>query len=280
MNAISDKFSVKRMWTVAGHYCVANARNLIICSAVMFGLVFLITLLLTKLIGNVDPTGNEDPTVRAAMVSVFFVMAAGLIFSVTGSLTFSSYSSKPKRIAAMMLPATKLEKFMALNLIYVVFGNLLVVLTLLLSDVLTASLFGLRSAVSYLPEIFYEIFYNDPEFTRFILPLALGVMWFFFLNQVIYVIGSSLWPKLSFLKTFIAMNVFQTVLTIFIPIYHFGYWFSDLFKFLFDYFSTPDKVYALAWSSIAVAYLIILPGLYALAWLRFRNMAVAKRFLS
>lgn len=276
MNAISDRFSVKRMWTVAGHYCVANARNLIISTTVMFGLVFLITLLLTKLIGNEDPSGNENSTVRAAMVGIFFIMAAGLILSVTGSLTFSSYSSKPKRIAAMMLPATKLEKFMALNLIYVVFGNLLVLLTLLLSDVLTASMFSMRSAVSYLPEILY----NDPELNRFILPLVLGIMWFFLLNQVIYIIGSALWPKLSFLKTFIAMNVFQTVLTIFIPIYHFGDWFSDLFKFLFDYFSTPDKVYVLAWSSIAVAYLIILPGLYALAWLRFRNLAIAKRFLS
>lgn len=274
MNAISDKFSLKRMWTIAGHFCVANARNLIITTAVMFGLVFLITLMLTKLISD------QDSAFRAGMVGVFFAMAGGLILTVTGSLTFSSYSSKPKRIAAMMLPATKLEKFMALNLIYVVLGNIVVLLSLLLSDVLTASLFGLRSAVSYLPEIFYEIFYNDPEFTRFILPLVLGVLWFFFLSQAIYVIGSAFWPKLSFLKTFIAVNVFQTVLAIFIPFYHFGDWFGKHFEFFFDYFNTPDKIYVLAWSSIAVAYLIILPGLYALAWLRFRNLAVAKRFLS
>lgn len=269
MNAISDKFSLKRMWIVAGHFCVANARNLIITTAVMFGLIFLITLMLTKLISD------QDSAFRAGMVGVFFAMAGGLILTVTGSLTFSSYSSKPKRIAAMMLPATKLEKFMALNLIYVVFGNIVVLLTLLLSDVLTASLFGLRSAVSYLPEVFY----NDPDVTKFILPLVLGVLWFFFLSQAIYVIGSAFWPKLSFLKTFIVINVFQTVLAIFIPIYHFGDWFGEHFQFFFDYFNTIDKVYVLAWSAIAVAYIILI-GIYALAWLRFRNLAVAKRFLS
>ncbi|MDE7334953.1 MAG: hypothetical protein K2N10_01405 [Muribaculaceae bacterium] len=273
MNAISDKFSLKRMWTVVGHYCVANARDLLIRAAVMFGLIFLIALLLTKMV-------NEDPVARASMIGLFFVMAAGLLFTVIGSMTFNSYSSKPKRIAAMMLPATKLEKFLAMSLIYVVFGNIFVLLTLFLSDTLTASLFGLRSAVSYLPEIFDNIFYKDPESKRFILPVSLGIAWFFFMSQAIYLIGSAMWPKLSFLKTFIVINVFQTVLSIFIPFYHFGDWLGKHFEFFFEYFDNIDKIYALVWSSIAVSYLIILPGLYALAWLRFRNLAVAKRFLS
>lgn len=268
MNAISDKFSVKRMWTVAGHYCVANARNILIRAAVMFGIIFLITLLITKM-------SSEEPEFRGAMVGVFFMMAAGLIFSVTGSLTFSSYSTKPMRIAAMMLPATKAEKFVAMSLIYVVFGNILILLTLLLSDSLTASLFGMNSAVSYLPDAFSDA---DPEFKKFIPLLVMGILWFFLFDQAIYVVGSTLWPKLSFLKTFIAVNVFQTVLTIFIPFYHIGDWFSNHFD-LIQYFDTPEKAFSVACWVIVVAYLI-LPAVYAIAWLRFRNLAVAKRFLS
>ncbi len=272
--AISDKFSFKRVWTITCHYCVANARNLIISASVLFGLMILIALLITK------TTGPELPDVRAGGYAVFSLFAAGIVFPVIGSLTFSSYSTKPKRISAMMLPATKAEKFISMMLVYVVFGNLVLLLSLLLSDVLSASLFGIRSAISFLPDIFY----NEPEMLKFVPLFCLGILWLMLLSQAIYIIGSAMWPKLSFLKTFIFMNAFQIIMAIFIPFFSIADWFGSHFNKIFDYLyvyvDTPDKLYVVLWCVLAFAYLVILPAIYSLAWLRFRNLAVAKRFLS
>lgn len=114
----TDKYSTRRMWSVVQHQCVANSRNLAISAAVIFGLIFLMSLLMSKIM-------RDDFQARGISLTFFYIFIAGLITNILGSLTFNSYSTKPKRISGMMLPAKKSEKFIAMNIIYIVFGNLL-----------------------------------------------------------------------------------------------------------------------------------------------------------
>lgn len=260
----TDKYSTRRMWTVVQHNCVANSRNLLIGSTVIFGLVFLISLLMSKLL-------RDDTDARAVSLLFFYAFIAGLSTNILGSLTFNGYSTKPKRIAAMMLPAKKSEKFIAMNIIYIVFGNLLLIASILMSDFITAAMFDLKPISSQIP-----IMVLNYQETFMILFAAVGYLLFV---QSIYVLGSTIWPKMSFLKTFVAISIIQSILTILIPFAVIGDWVYGLADIIGGLDLDEQDAIRIAWTLIGVLYIII-GGIYALAWLRFRSLAVAKRFLS
>ncbi len=254
------------MWTVVQHHCVANSRNLAISAAVIFGLVFLMSLLMSKML-----RGEADA--RAISLSFFYLFIAGLTTNILGSLTFNGYSTKPKRISAMMLPAKKSEKFIAMNVINIVFGNLLLIATFIVSDIITAAMFNLQPLSSELTAVFNFEYRQVPTLIWF------GGVGYFLLIQAIYVLGSALWPKMSFLKTFVAISVVQTVLTILIPFALVGDWVYVLSDFIRSFDLDISDAIKIAWVMIGILYAII-AGVYYLAWIRFRNLAVAKRFLS
>ncbi len=254
------------MWTVVQHQCVANSRNLAISSAVIFGLIFLMSLLMSKLM-------KDEPDARAISISFFYLFIAGLTTNIIGSLTFNSYSTKPKRISAMMLPAKKSEKFIALNLIHIVFGNLLLIAAFLISDISTAAMFNLKPLSYDLTTIF------GLEYREVPLLIWLGGIGYFLLIQAVYVLGSAIWPKMSFLKTFVALSIVQTVLTILIPFAMIGDWVYGLADIIGGLDLDEEDAFRIAWAMIGILYAII-AGVYYLAWIRFRNLGVAKRFLS
>lgn len=263
----SDKYSTRRMWTVVQHYCVANSRNLAISMAMTFLIIFLISLLLSKLM-------RFDSEARFVSVMIFYMSAGGLILTVLGSLAFSSYSTKPKRISAMMLPAKKSEKFIALCLIYVVFGNLWILFSCVVSDISTALMFSHDSMINRLLE---PIFTHPGDIPYCLIVTA--VTGLFLLSQSIFVLGSALWPKLSFLKTYVAQSIFQAVLVVIIPFALVGNVFYGVADIIGGLDLDEQDAINIAWALIGLLYLVI-AGIYALAWLRFRSLAVAKRFLS
>lgn len=273
MNPNYDKFSLKRMWAVTTHYCVANGRKLLVSSFVIFAMTFLISLLITKMTGNDD---GLDSAARAAMLGIMYLFIIGLGSTIIGSLTFSSYSSKPKRISAMMLPAKKSEKFLSMLIVYIVFGNIVLFGSIFLSEWITASMYGLNSAFEQFRLSFW---YTEPKLRQFVPLIFWGAVCYVLIPQAIYLLGSALWPRLSFLKTAIAMSIFQLLLTIIMPISTMSGWINPFLEFMSEHFDSPEAAYNSICFILVCAYLL-LAGIYVLAWLRFRNLAVAKRFLS
>lgn len=273
MNPNYDKFSLKRMWAVTTHYCVANGRKLLVSSFVIFAMTFLISLLITKMTGNDD---GLDSAARAAMLGIMYLFIIGLGSTIIGSLTFSSYSSKPKRISAMMLPAKKSEKFLSMLIVYIVFGNIVLFGSIFLSEWITASMYGLTSAFEQIQVPFR---YTPEEIKSFVPLIYWAAVCYVLIPQAIYVLGSALWPRLSFLKTAIAMSVIQLVFTIIMPFSLMNSWINPFIDFMREHFDSPESAYNSCCFILVCAYLL-LAGIYVLAWLRFRNLAVAKRFLS
>lgn len=247
------------------HYCSSNSRSLLNGSAVVFILYFLISLLFTKLL-------NDDHDGRTAMLVIMYMMISGLTLTIVGSLTFSNYSTKPRRISAMMLPARKSEKFIAHCMVYIVGGNLLILTSLILSDLLSAMIFGVKPMLS-------EISLSQIDQPSLL--LLLGGLGYFLISQAIYVIGSAIWPAKSFLKTFVAISVVQLTFTVFFPFALMGNFGNFIYDLMHNFEAKIDKstVLALGWFLVFVEY-IILAGMYLLAWLRFKSLEVAKRFLN
>ena len=67
-------------------------------------------------------------------VAISVLIAGGIFSLISASLTFSPMNSKTKRICALMLPATNLEKFVSYLTVSVVFYHLAFLIALPLAD--------------------------------------------------------------------------------------------------------------------------------------------------
>ena len=93
------------------------------------------------------------------------------------------------------------------------------------------------------------------------------------LGNAIYTLGSSLWPKLSWIKTWLVMMVIQWVGGIFLISGLFsGIDYSYMIKFL-------DSGDVLFWIVFSIFTIMIIVCWY-LAWQRFRNTQIIQRFMS
>lgn len=182
-----------------------NKRSLLLRWLMLYGLLT-ITFSLAAL--QYYPTSQTEYNVwsleMAAFIAILFVTGC-----VSVSLMMEHINTKTRRISVLMLPASSLEKFMARWLIFVVFFLIFYCLAFYLAD-------WTRVAI-------YSATY--PENTL-IAPLPLsdflwdtGSKYCYFKNgmqtllafsgylalQSFFVLGSCIWPKNSFIKTFAAL---------------------------------------------------------------------------
>lgn len=277
----SDKYSSARMWMLTKHYFVENRRNIAITCSVIFGILLLISILITKSSytpGDIARLSNH--TERNAFVLMFLTLSSGLIVQILGSLTFSSMSTKAKRISNLMLPASQSEKFISQCLIYVVGGNLFLIASLLLADTISALIFGMIPAWTQIPDLMdITGFVNEiPYGYQALAMLFLGILVMYLLTQAIYVLGSAWWPRKSYLKTFVALFVFKIASTIIIPFGLLLNFFPSIARIFGDMDISPKQIVALGWCGIALAYAALF-FIYWLAWQRYKRLEVVKRFL-
>lgn len=197
-----------------------------------------------------------------------WILSIGL--TIFGSLTFSNFSSKRKRISSLMIPASRTEKFFHRVLIYFVGGIVLEIVGLLLGLAICQITFG--GGAAPLNSVF-EFF--DKEFSGCI---SLAAILFVLLGNSIYALGSSLWPKLSWIKTWVILMVIQWVFTAIFMILAAA---NINWEAFFTLFFTIDKdnVWILIWSGIAI--LAILNFVcWGFAWLRFKNTQIIQRFMT
>ena len=208
-----------------------------------------------------------DPAIDGLMPLFVFGLFIGCALS--ASFIMEPMSSKTGRIYALMLPATSFEKYFVRWFIYTI-GYLVVYYFLfLLVDVMRVCVFS----VIY-PEIDIITFINPyAEIVALRDEVPLGfVVSLYLLLQSIFVLGSSLWPKYAFLKTFTAYTIL-------------GMAFSAFFAGLMNLFNRPGNSYIMLELSDDTLFLIATCGIllvtlffWWLAYKRFKEMEVVNRW--
>lgn len=142
------------------------------------------------------------------MAFLWFLFGFGCL---SGSLTMEKMKSKTSRLSVLMTPVTPFERFFFRWLISTVFFLVVFLIAFELAD--------------YTRIFVYSLIY--PDVKEVILPVNLGDLvgsgnsWFlfskayelalvfsvYFFVQSLFVLGSSVWPKNSFLKTFAAVAI-------------------------------------------------------------------------
>lgn len=211
---------------------------------------------------------NEiDPAIDGLMPLFVFGLFIGCTLS--ASFIMEPMSSKTGRIYALMLPATSFEKYFARWFIYTIGYLVVYYLLFLLVDVMRVCVFS----VVY-PEIDIITFLNPyAEIVALRDDAPLGfIVSLYLLLQSIFVLGSSLWPKYAFLKTFTAYTIL-------------GMAFSAFFAGIMNLFDRPGNSYIMPELSDDTLFLIATCGVmmvtlffWWLAYKRFKEMEVVNRW--
>ena len=211
---------------------------------------------------------NEiDPAIDGLMPLFVFGLFIGCALS--ASFIMEPMSSKTGRIYALMLPATSFEKYFVRWFIYTIGYLVVYYLLFLLVDVMRVCVFS----VIY-PEIDIITFLNPyAEIVALRDDAPLGfIVSLYLLLQSIFVLGSSLWPKYAFLKTFTAYTIL-------------GMAFTAFFAGIMNLFDRPGNSYIMPELSDDTLFLIATCGVmmvtlffWWLAYKRFKEMEVVNRW--
>lgn len=265
-----DKFSWSRVWFLIRRYFNENFRQLSMTVGVMFGIMLFFGITINRTIGNF-----EDGAGMVLWLIFFGIISFAM--TVTGSLTFSSMSTKPKRIVAMMVPASKAEKFISLLLIYNIFAPLLIVFSSLLVDALTSLLFlhepFFIQLLKQAGNVFAALKGEDYGLEIFF-GILCGVGGSLTCSMATYTLGSSLWPKKSFIKTFCVLFAVQILIPFFVPV-DFA---ASLIRWIRDSNIDDMSIHLMAWGGIALIYAFA-AFLYWLAWRRYRSTQLIQKFM-
>lgn len=259
----SDNFNFNRFGLAARHYFSSYKKQMLGSIVATLGFLTLIAFV----IGN-DHEDQYDKCIQsghswnspesiymdtAESEAVAFMFSFFLFTIIAGSLTFSSFKSKKKRITSLMLPMAKSEIFLLRILIYTVLANLMFIVCCIAAD-------ALRSGLVFGPTIWTahaRIFTDD--FLSIALPVILSSAIF---GQALYTLGAALWPRNSFIISF---GVTFAVLLLFIPyIEKIAYLFENIARIL------PLNVF----HSMSLIIFAMAIGVYWLAWLRFKRYQI------
>lgn len=194
----------------------------------------------------------------------------GIGLTVLGSLTFSNFSSKRKRISSLMIPASQIEKFTLRLLTYFVCGTLLLLLGLFLGLGICQIAFG-----AWGPSINAIKDFFDMEFSGYIVS---SIILLALLGNSIYALGSSFWPKLSWIKTWVVIMVIQWAGAFFLMILaalHINW--ENFFRFLDNF--DKSNVWILLLTVVVILACINI-ACWCIAWRRFSKTQIIQRFMT
>ncbi len=195
-----------------------NWRQIGLAMLVLYGVMTLM-----MVFGNWMSEGRDiDGWTSTRYMMVFFAFSMSSI--VMASLAFRGLMTKTGRAELLTSPSSMTEKFIVNVLIYVVGYTLAFIVITQIADLTRiAVLWWAQSDTFKVPgpinftvsinKVFSEMLASPPikdQHGLFVIAAYLGIV----ANAGLYLLGSVLWPKLSFLKTFAAVYIIQTVLFI------------------------------------------------------------------
>lgn len=193
-----------------------------------------------------------------------FIVSIGM--TVLGSLTFISMNSKGGRISTLMTPASMLEKFTLRFIIYFI-GSILIMLV-----GYCIGLLELWATFSDFKDVLFVDPVEDSEVIKGIL-ILLGLP--ILCGCSFYALGSSIWPRSSWVKTWVVQQIFGIVA---ILAASFGFFnsMSAIVRWVAMHEANDDLI---MWIFIAVN-VILISLCWGLAWWRFRNTQIIQRFMN
>ncbi len=259
---MSQTFSWSRTSLLIKKYLYENRRSLQMHIGVYFGIVLLIDLLIRK------NTGYPPGALYAVVFTNFWQLAFAMVIS--GSRVFEYFSTKQKRIAQLMVPASRTEKFASQMLIYVGLGSVALIAATFLAGFIAALIIPL-----YEPNFIFTS--NQPisdEELKLMIAVFIGALLFLFNGQAWYILGSSLWPRKAFFKTFVALMALQILLPLIFPLHLFDYFTSSMHTL---YRTNDSDITTYMFAADAGLFLFNI-GLYALAWWRISTTRLMQKF--
>lgn len=212
-----------------------------------------------------ESISNTKRGTYGATFTIWSLVIASILLTVFGSLTFSNLANKRARISAFMIPASRFEKFALRALVYFFFGLITIIVGIIIGAIIA------QISFKAFPDISPTLRFFDEDFAW----LLTGILFLgFLLGNAIYTLGSSLWPKLSWIKTWILLNVVEWIFGILLMIglfsdqnlaYQLGLW-------LDENGSVPFYIF------ISVEALLIV-ACWVGAWFRYRSTQIVQLFM-
>lgn len=201
----------------------------------------------------------------------FFFLFIGSLFSTAfASMMFNSMRNKDGRIETLMLPASAAEKYLVRWIAVVPAIFILVVAAFYIGDLTRIATYLMTDSSASLNERYCQVI--DPwKMISFGAPGSTGIMTAvfvlasYFLGQSLFIMGSILWPKFSFVKTMVVVWGIQLLLGIIIAL---------IGKFCNIQIRISDEAQMWIVNGVMIA---ITLALYYLTYLRFKRSQVVYR---
>ena len=239
MNTVNQTFNWKRFVAALRKEVVENSRTLLFSVIAVYGILAMI-----MIIGNLtlqNSTARPEVTLRYTFVYLVFSFSS-IFFA---SLAFRGLKTKTGRTELFTSPSSTFEKFLVNAIIYVLGFIIVFPICAQLADLTRIAVLwpwlgseSVPGPINFLTTIhnfaFQQDFWSLEVNSWLEVSLWIGLL----AAPGLYFLGSILWPKLSFLKTFAAVYVLETVVSIvamicvlvFSNMKDFGLWVLEIFK--------------------------------------------------
>lgn len=274
MKKTTNTFDLARFGETVRKYANENWRALAMKGGVMIGIFIVATIFIvlntkryySEAYREYSSLYSEDPS---SEIFWFLLMLALLLFgSIAASMTFGDLSTKEARLNDLTAPAAQSEKFLTRWLFYVPGFLVLFVVAGVLAELLR---FGLLSAIVDCPDM-VKLFTPmgniinsnglSNEFQQIVLV--------FLSLQSLFMLGSILWHKAAFVKTFLLLGLIAV-----------AYFFIGYFTVVFLSLS-PDSRFELTedfWLIVAYCLTaVIVVFSHVVAWVRYKEMEIINRW--
>lgn len=263
MNAInhsgSQVFSMQRFAALLKTYFIENGKTLGLYTATLIGLTMLVGYFCGHTISGDANIGNINEGSLALMI--MYVMFAGMFgVAISASLTFSSLQTRASRIATLMVPASMLEKFLVRIVVYLFAFAFCFIVAVLCGEGVRI-LFSGNNSITMFSALAEIITLKN---SLYVIASVLTTYGF-------YALGSAMWPKYSFFKSFVVQIILQIILGSIMLSYvlthpHFMVVHNDQIE-------VCDS-----WLLIALQFAFVIL-FFGLAWWRFSKTQIVQRFM-
>lgn len=226
-----------RLATIIKKEFVENRKTLLLRALLLIGSMVILSQIMGIVHSNVYNIYDSewkilnleyrDPALQPMLV--IFIIGAFFVGAFSASFLFENMTSKTKRLSTLMLPASNAEKFIARFTIFVLGFFVLYFISCAIAEfsrfIVLQSIYPDSPKVHLITPaaIIADLGIEFTKDWRWAFTIFIGA---FLFNQSLFGLGSAVWPKNSFIKTFGAIwaisLTFQLLTSIFIQLLDFS----------------------------------------------------------
>lgn len=214
-----DRFNFGRLAFLLKKGLITRRRSLLLQLLLVVGAMSILNIFIA--LGSPEEGEANAPLVTSDLsaVSAFvFFLSLGIYIMVGASLSFSDLGNKADRVLTLMEPATQLERFISRALPGILIPPLYVCFGQFIAEAVRVGVSEALYSTDYL--------YHPYSFMGTMGGIMGADTWMFMtfifssigLSQSFYLLGSVVWPRLSFIKTFAACQAISSTLGIILMI--------------------------------------------------------------